>query len=508
MAIVVPIVSEFDGKGLSRAIKEFQQLETTGERAQFALKKAALPAAAAMGVLAVGIGSATAAAVEDAAAQEQLAGVLQRVTNATDEQIAANEDYISTLSRATAIADDQLRPALTSLVNVTGSLRVSQDILTQATDVAAATNTDLGTVVDALSKAYAGNMKGLQALDPSLRAVIKEGATFSDVMAILADKTGGAAAAATETAAGKMKLLKLTLDEAKESIGAAFLPVLERLVPFLQGAADFLGRNADKAAIAAIAIGGLATAVLAANAALKVYNTYVAVSTALTKAFGATSAISSIQVAGLATKMGVLAAVAGTVLLVIDTFRDKTALTDFVNLGVRALNLLIDAFEVTANAAVIAVNGINAAFNAVLPGNPFPSVPMVNLPSIPFMKAPSAPSSPSSQMRPIVPDRIADVPRIDVPTLVGGGGGGGGGGGAAGGGGGGGGGFSTGPLPLPLIDLNPDMGPGGRIRPPMGDIITINVNTVTAPTDLGETIVDALRDYNRANGPIDVVVAA
>ena len=46
MAINIPIISEFDGKGVSKAIKQFKQLETTGEKAQFAIKKAAVPAAA------------------------------------------------------------------------------------------------------------------------------------------------------------------------------------------------------------------------------------------------------------------------------------------------------------------------------------------------------------------------------------------------------------------------------------------------------------------------------
>jgi hypothetical protein len=39
MALSIPIVSEFDGKGIDKAIKEFKQLETVGEKAQFAIKK-------------------------------------------------------------------------------------------------------------------------------------------------------------------------------------------------------------------------------------------------------------------------------------------------------------------------------------------------------------------------------------------------------------------------------------------------------------------------------------
>jgi hypothetical protein len=36
MAINIPIISEFDGKGIKKAIAQFKQLETTSEKAQFA----------------------------------------------------------------------------------------------------------------------------------------------------------------------------------------------------------------------------------------------------------------------------------------------------------------------------------------------------------------------------------------------------------------------------------------------------------------------------------------
>ena len=49
----IPIISEFDGKGIDKAIKQFKQLETVGEKAQFAIKKAAVPAAAALGAVRV-----------------------------------------------------------------------------------------------------------------------------------------------------------------------------------------------------------------------------------------------------------------------------------------------------------------------------------------------------------------------------------------------------------------------------------------------------------------------
>ena len=48
MSIDIPIISSFVDKGISDAIKQFKQLETTSDKAQFAIKKAAVPAAAAL----------------------------------------------------------------------------------------------------------------------------------------------------------------------------------------------------------------------------------------------------------------------------------------------------------------------------------------------------------------------------------------------------------------------------------------------------------------------------
>ena len=50
-SVVLPIISEFNAKGIEAAKKEFQSLKTVGSKAQFALKKAALPAIAALGAL-------------------------------------------------------------------------------------------------------------------------------------------------------------------------------------------------------------------------------------------------------------------------------------------------------------------------------------------------------------------------------------------------------------------------------------------------------------------------
>ena len=83
MAVVLPIITEFDGNGINKAVKQFKQLETTSEKAQFAIKKAAIPAAAALTAVVGVIGSSVKAAIEDEAAQESLARQIAQPINYT-----------------------------------------------------------------------------------------------------------------------------------------------------------------------------------------------------------------------------------------------------------------------------------------------------------------------------------------------------------------------------------------------------------------------------------------
>jgi len=264
----IPIISEFDGKGVSKAIKQFKQLETAGEKAQFAIKKAAVPAAAALAGLGVALVGATKAAMEDEAEQAQLALTLENVTGATDAQVKASEDMIAQMSRASGVADSELRPALASLVRGTKDIATATDALGLAQDISAGSGKSLAEVSDALAKAYGGNMKGLQALSPEIKAMIKDGASLDDVMNVLGGTFGGAAAEAADTAAGKFKILQNSLDETKESIGAALLPVVEAVLPYLQKFADWAQDNPEAFLVIAGAIGAVAAAIVATNIAM------------------------------------------------------------------------------------------------------------------------------------------------------------------------------------------------------------------------------------------------
>lgn len=462
MAVSLPIVSEFDGKGIQSAIQEFKQLEGAGAKAQFALKKAVVPATAAIAGLAAGLGVATKAAIEDAAAQDALAGVLRRSALATDEEIAATEEFISAQSRLTATADDELRPALQSLVVATGSVTQAQDLLKTSQDLAAISGADLATVTDAMSKAANGNMKALRGLDPSLTALIKEGASFDDVLVALTLHQGAAAEAALTTQ-GKMKNLTIQMDEAKESIGAALLPVVTALIEKLIPLATWAQENTNVILILAGVIGGLAGAVLAVNAAMKIYQATLLI---VKVAQAALNLVMSANPIGMVV-VAIMALVAAFVIAYnkSETFREivqglfaaiKTGVEFSVNAIKGYLEFVLGFYKTIFNALANLWNNtigkLSFTFPSWVPGLGGKGF---SVPKIPM---------------------LAEGGIVTQPTLA----------------------MIGERGPEAVIPLNRANGMGN---------VTVNVYSTVADASFPDKIVNALRQYNRRSGVIDIAVA-
>ncbi len=262
---------------------------STSEKMGATVKKAAVPAAAALGAIAIASVGAAKAAMEDSAAKEHLAGVLKRTTGATDAAVKSNEDWISTVSRQTGVADDELRPAMENLVTATGSVSKSQKEMKAALDISAASGKDLETVTKAMALAHTGQTAKLEKLIPGLSEAAKKSDDMNVIMGELADKTGGAMAKSTETAAGQMKIMQNQTNELQESLGYALLPVIEALLPLLVSFGDFAAKNTKVIEILVGVVAALAGGILAVNAAMKLY----AAGSAIVKA--ATAAWTAVQ---------------------------------------------------------------------------------------------------------------------------------------------------------------------------------------------------------------------
>jgi hypothetical protein len=379
MAINIPIISEFDGKGVSKAIKQFKQLETTGEKAQFAIKKAAVPAAAALAGLAVALGDATRAAMEDQQEQAALALTLQNVTGAGADQTAQVEKQISAMSRASGVADTEYRKALEALVRGTKDVGIAMNDMNLVMDISTATGMDSASVADALAKAYQGNFKALRSLSPEMSTMIKEGASLNEVMDVLGGTFGGATANSAETAAGKMKILKNSISETKESIGAALLPVLEAVLPVLNKFAAWAQDNPKAFLAIAAAIGAVAAAIVVTNIAMAL-NPF------------------SLIAAGVALLVVALVAAYNK----FEWFRD----------GINTIvNTVIGFFAGMVNAAIGAVNAIISAYNSI------PLLP--DIPKAPTISVPKLGGTPTTPVpgRMNIP-RLAEGGIVNSPTLA------------------------------------------------------------------------------------------
>ena len=353
----IPIVSSFDGSGISKAKQQFAQLDGAASKTKFAFQKAFVPAAAAVGALGAALFDATKGAIEDAASQALLAKALKNNTKATDEQIAANEDWITSQGRLLGITDDELRPALAGLARATGSITTAQKAASLAMDIAAGKGVSLETVTKALEKAYGGNLSALSKLSPEVRDMIKDGASLEEVMAELGKTFGGSAATAANTAEGKFKKLKVSLDETKESIGEALLPAVEDLLPILEDFAKWAEDNPKAFKIIAGTILAIAAAVIVVNGAIAAYSAAVAVATAAQWLWNAAVSANPIVLIGLA----IVALIAGIV-LAYNKFEGFKNLVDTVG---RALKT---GFLFVLDSIKLAVEAVGEVFKTLFNG--------------------------------------------------------------------------------------------------------------------------------------------
>jgi hypothetical protein len=225
-------------KSLKTATGDVDSFGDRVGKAGLAIGKAFAAAAAAAGAAAIAIGiESVKAAIADEKAQTQLALALENATGATKGQIAATEQAILQMSLASGVADDDLRPSLARLVRSTSDTAKAQELLALALDVSTATGKPLETVAAALSKGFDGNTAALGKLGIGLSAAELKTMTFTDVQGKLTDLFGGAAAANASTYAGQIARVQVAFNEAKEAIGTALLPILGKLLDFINTAA-------------------------------------------------------------------------------------------------------------------------------------------------------------------------------------------------------------------------------------------------------------------------------
>jgi hypothetical protein len=221
-SLLVNAVTTFDGKALTKGQKQIAGFEK-------GVKSLAKSFGIAFSVTALANYSKN--AVKAFASQQLEVAQLTTAVRNLGLAFATPEidQYIDKLEAATGVNRDQLQPAMLKLLQVTGSVAKSQELLNLAMDVSAGTGTDLATTSEKLSQAYVGNFKGLRSLNLGLTQAELASSNFETVQQRLQVLFAGQAKVAADSYVGSMNKLAVASENASEKIGKSLLGALTAL---------------------------------------------------------------------------------------------------------------------------------------------------------------------------------------------------------------------------------------------------------------------------------------
>jgi hypothetical protein len=455
MALSIPIISEFSDKGIKAAQQSFRQLETVGQKAQFAIKKAAIPAALAVAAIGAAAKSALAAGEEVNSANarikqiNQTMGLFGKETANVDRRLIKLAETQGVLTGVSNIQIKEQQAQLLTFKN----LAKSADVVGGAFDRASkavldmqAANIGGGNAAIALGKALEDPIKGIAAL-------AKSGVTFTNqekdkiktlvesnklleaqdiVLKAIEKQVGGTA----EATADDTKKMKEGFAQVSQAIGLSLLPILEAVTPLILGFASWAKDNPGTFKAIAGAILAISLAVLALNFAL------------------AANPITLIAV-GVAALIGVLG-------LAYTRFEIVRKVIDLVFQGLSwYVKKAIDEFKSMVNIVKAVFNAIGSAWN-----NTFGKISF-SIPNIPGL-----------------PGRGTKIEFPKIPALADGG-------------------IVTGPTLALIGEAGPEaVVPLDRMGSMGGNNITINVQGADP-----NAVVDALRTYMFRNGSVPIRVS-
>ena len=219
----VDIAAEFVGK------KAFKEADTAAGKLDKTIKKLGRTLGVTLGasaIVAYSKASVKAFADDEAAARRLSSAVDNLGLSFSKVQVAT---FISDLERTASIADDVLRPAFQSLLNITGSLTKSQELLNNAIQISRASGVDLATVTNDLGKGYVGVTRGLMKYNTGLSRAELQTKSFNEILGIMLAKSAGAAQDYLTTTSFKMDTLALASENAKETIGEGLVEAFARI---------------------------------------------------------------------------------------------------------------------------------------------------------------------------------------------------------------------------------------------------------------------------------------
>jgi len=218
-SVVINIAAEYTGK------KAFTQADKATRQLSKSVKNLAKGFGLVFGV------QAAKQAVKAFAADDKAARTLSKTLDNLGLAFAdpATKVFIADLERQYAVLDDQLRPAFQKLITTTGDFKKSQDLLKTALDLSAMSGIDVVSVTDDLSKAYAGNTRGLMKYGLGISKAELATMDFDEILTRVAKVSSGQAQLAADSLEGSMAKLSVASANAAESLGKDLIQALTTL---------------------------------------------------------------------------------------------------------------------------------------------------------------------------------------------------------------------------------------------------------------------------------------
>jgi len=220
--LYVNAVTTYDGKALAKGQKQIAGFEKNVKN----LAKAFGLTFSAAALAQYGKNAVKAFAAEDAQVKQLTQSLKNLGLGFATESV---KQYLDVLEQATGVNKDQLQPALQKILQTTGDIAKSQEILALALDTAAGSGQDLASVSQVLAQAYVGNNRGLRTLNIGLTQAEIKTANFAEIQEKLLKIFGGQAAVAADTYTGKLNKLTIAAENASEEIGRGLIGALEGL---------------------------------------------------------------------------------------------------------------------------------------------------------------------------------------------------------------------------------------------------------------------------------------
>lgn len=292
MAVIVPIVSTFDAKGVDKAVRDIEKAEGSWAKAGAGFKALEGPA------LAVGAGLAAGAAVSIKAASD-----LGETFNAVGKTFGTASDQITDFGKTASESLGLSQRAFQELATSTGALLTnmgySQDqaadstinLAQRAADMASVFNTDVGTALEAINAGLRGESEPLRAFgvglsDAALKAKAMEmglydgkGALDASTKALATEalileqtnKYAGDFADTSDSMANKQRTLTAKTEDLAASFGTALLPVAQDLLKLFEGMVDWISQNQSAVEKIIVVVAGFTATILAVNVAMRAY---------------------------------------------------------------------------------------------------------------------------------------------------------------------------------------------------------------------------------------------